>query len=38
MVKDVADEHPGYIVERCRRRQVGRARKDDREIKILKHI
>ena len=37
MVKDVANQHPGYIVERCRGRQVGCACKDDWKIKILKH-
>jgi len=38
IVKDVADEDPGYIVERCRGRQVARARKDDREIEVLEEI
>jgi len=35
IVKDEAYEDPGYIVERCRGRQVGSARKDDREIEVL---
>jgi len=38
IVKDVADEDPGDIVERCRGRQVARARKDDREIEVLEEI
>ena len=37
IVKDEADKDPGYIVERCRRRQVVCAKKDDREIDVLEH-
>lgn len=38
IVKDVADDDPGYIVDRCRGRHVPRARKDDREIEVLEEI
>ena len=38
IVKDEADEDPWYIVDRCRGRHVGRARKDDREIEVLEEI
>ena len=38
IVKDEADEDPGYIVERCRGRQVTRTPKDEREIDILERI
>ena len=37
IVKDEADKDPGYIVERCRGRQVVCA-KNDREINILEHM
>ena len=37
-VKHVADEHPGYIIERCRGRQAARVHKDDREIEILEGV
>jgi len=35
IVKEVADQDPGYIIQRCRGRHVARARKDDREIEVL---
>src|SRR5579863_7502029 len=35
VVKEEADENPGYIVERRRGRHVHRAREDEREIKVL---
>ena len=38
IVKDEADNDPGYIVERCGWRQVARTRKDDRKIDILERI
>ena len=38
IVKYIADEGSGYIVERCRRRQVVCAYKDDRKVGILEHI
>ena len=34
-VKDVADGNSGYIVERCRGRQIVCAHKDDQEIEVL---
>jgi len=36
--KDVAGEYPGHTVYRRRGRQVARARKDDRETKVLEEI
>ena len=38
IVKDEADKDPGYIVERCRRRQIACTAKDDRKIDVLEHI
>ena len=38
IIRNVADQHPGYIVERCRGRHVGGAHKDDWEIDVLEHI
>ena len=38
MVKDVADQDRWYIVDRRQGRQVGRGRKDDREVEVLEHI
>ena len=37
IVKYVTDEGPGYIVERCRGRQVVRAYKDEREVEVLEY-
>jgi hypothetical protein len=38
IVKDEADKDPGYIVERCRGKEVACSPKDDWEIDILEHI
>ena len=38
IVKDKADEHRGRVVERSRRRHVGRGTKDDREIDVFEEI
>jgi len=35
IIQDKAQEDPGYIIQRCRGRQVASARKDDREIEVL---
>lgn len=38
VVEHEADENPGHIVERCRGRQVARAREDEREIEVLEEL
>ena len=38
IVKDKADEHTGYEVERRSRRQAARAVEDEREVDVLEEI
>jgi hypothetical protein len=38
IVKDKADENPGYVVKGGRRRNVHRAAEGDREIDVLEEI
>jgi hypothetical protein len=38
VVEDEADENPGHVVERCRRGNSSRTRKDDREVEVFEEV